>query len=138
MSTRPTPMNSILWTANVDVGDAYLMAYYSVLDTQPIEFIRVNKDEELLGSLKDHPKVERLWHLSEGEFAITKKNDTLIYNDLRFGMFGEPKEGGEFVFAYQLIPDGEDLIVKEIPPPRPEGEEAGALLKELWTRVKGN
>jgi inner membrane protein len=138
ISTRPTPLNSILWTANVDMGDAYLMAYYSVFDTQPIEFIRVEKDEQLLGKWKDHPKVKRLWHLSAGEFAITEKNDTLIYNDLRFGMFGEPKEGGEFVFAYQLIPDGDDIIVKEIPPPRPEGEEAGALLDELWTRVQGN
>ncbi len=138
MSTRPTPFNCILWTANVDLGDAYLMAYYSVYDTQPIEFIRVEKDEHLLGKWKGHPKVERLWHLSAGEFAITEKNDTLIYNDLRFGMFGEPEEGGEFVFAYQLIPDGEDLIVKEIPPPRPEGEEAGVLMKELWNRAKGN
>lgn len=138
ISTRPTPLNSLLWTANVDVGDAYLMAYYSVFDTQPIEFIRVNKDEHLLGDWKGHPKIKRLWHLSAGEFAITEKNDTLVYNDLRFGMFGEPREGGEFVFAYQLIPDGDDIIVREIPPPRPQGEEANALLKDLWLRVQGN
>ncbi|NNK80342.1 MAG: metal-dependent hydrolase, partial [Flavobacteriales bacterium] len=36
ISTRPTVLNCILWTANVDVGDAYLMSYYSVLDTSPI------------------------------------------------------------------------------------------------------
>ncbi|NNC82046.1 MAG: metal-dependent hydrolase [Flavobacteriales bacterium] len=137
ISTRPTVLNCILWTANVDVGDAYLMSYYSVLDKSPIHWVRIPKNEHLLAPLAHHEEVERLWHLTAGEFAITQKNDTLVYNDLRFGMFGEPVEGGDFVFAYKLIPDGDRLIVEEIPPPRPEGEEAKQQFAELWERIKG-
>ena len=138
MSTRPTPLNSILWTANVNIGDAYLISYYSIFDSQPIQWIKVEKQKELLGHWANHPQVDRLYHLTAGEYAISYRNDTLIYNDLRFGMFGEPKEGGEFVFAYQLIPQGDELLVKVIPPPRPEGEEGKELMLSLWDRIKGN
>jgi len=139
ISSRPTPLNSILWTANVDQGDAYLLGYYSLFDTQDIHWVKVNKDEHLLGEWRDHPNVERLWHLTAGEFAITKKDGRLIYNDLRFGMMGDLREGGDFVFAYELIPDGDDLIVKLIEPPRPESSEEGqAMMETLWNRIKGN
>lgn len=137
ISTRPTVFNSILWTANVDVGDAYLMSYHSLLDTKEIEWVRIPKNEHLLEDIKHHEEVERLWHLTAGEFAITTKGDTLVYNDLRFGMFGEPVEGGEFVFAYSLVPDGDRLIVNEIPPPRPEGDEFNEQMSILWERIKG-
>jgi len=138
MSTRPAPLNCILWTANVDLGDAYLISYFSIFDTQPIHWVRVEKDHYLLGDLATSPEVERLYHLTAGEYAITMRDDTLVYNDLRFGMMGEPKEGGEFVFAYQLIPEGDKLVVKEIPPPRPEGEKGKEMMIQLWNRVKGN
>jgi inner membrane protein len=137
ISTRPTVLNCILWTANVDAGDSYLMSYYSIFDKSPIHWVRIPKNEHLLDPLKHHEEVERLWHLTAGEFAITQRNDTLVYNDLRFGMFGEPEEGGDFVFAYKLIPEGEELRVEEIPPPRPEGEEAKQQFAELWERIKG-
>ena len=138
MSTRPTPLNSILWTANVNIGDAYLISYYSVFDTQPISWVRIDKNRELLGQYENSPEVERLFHLTAGEYAISYRNDTLVYNDLRFGMFGEPRKDGEFVFAYQLIPQGDGLLVKVIPPPRPGKEEGTRVMVMLWNRMKGN
>ena len=137
ISTRPTVLNCILWTANVDAGDSYLMSYYSVFDQSPINWVRIPKNEHLLEPLRHHEEIDRLWHLTAGEFAITEENDTLIYNDLRFGMFGPPEEGGDFVFAYKLIPNGDGLDVEEIPPPRPEGDEFNELMSELWERIKG-
>lgn len=137
ISTRPTVFNSVLWTANVDVGDAYLMAYHSLLDTKEIQWVSVPKNEHLLEDYHQYEEVERLWHLTAGEFAITMKGDTLVYNDLRFGMFGDPIEGGDFVFAYKLIQMDDGLIVEEIPPPRPEGEEFNEQMGKLWNRIKG-
>ncbi|UCD62452.1 MAG: metal-dependent hydrolase, partial [Flavobacteriaceae bacterium] len=35
IETRPTPFNSILWTANIDAGKEYLIGEYSLFDTKP-------------------------------------------------------------------------------------------------------
>jgi inner membrane protein len=138
ISTRPTPLNCILWTANVDLGDAYLMGYHSFFDSQPISWHRVEKNHELLGDLAQTEEVERLWHLTAGEYAVTLRKDTVVYNDLRFGMFGEPAEGKDFVFAYKVFREGDEVKVEEIPPPRPSGEEGKLAMIELWERIKGN
>ncbi len=138
ISTRPTPLNCILWTANVDVGDAYLMAYHSFFDTQAISWYRVEKNHDLLGDLSETDEVNRLWHLTAGEYAVTLRQDTVVYNDLRFGMFGEPSEKQDFVFAYKVFRAGDEVKVQEIPPPRPNGEEGRLAMNELWQRIKGN
>lgn len=138
ISTRPTPLNCILWNANVELVDAYLIGEYSLFDSSPIRFTRIPKNHHLIGHLEEHDKVQRLYRLTEGEYAVRLVNDTLVYNDLRFGMFGEAEEEGDFVFAYQLIPNGDDIEVHEIPPPRPEGEEFEKVLSQLMTRIKGN
>ena len=38
MSTRPSPLNTVLWNANIDTPTHYLIADYSFFDTQPIRF----------------------------------------------------------------------------------------------------
>ncbi|MEE3225167.1 MAG: metal-dependent hydrolase, partial [Bacteroidota bacterium] len=38
IDTRPAAFNTILWHANIDVGDAYLLGDYSFFDSQPISF----------------------------------------------------------------------------------------------------
>ena len=137
-STRPTPFNSILWSVNVDAGDHYLLGYHSLLDTKPeVEFVRVDKGLQNLGPWADHDKVRRLQVLSDHNFVVRSKNDTIVFNDLRFGQMGEPSPDKPFVFAYLLVPTNGDLRVELIPPGPPRGEDIGTLLKELWERVKG-
>lgn len=137
-STRPTPFNSILWSVNVDAGDHFLLGYHSLLDTKPeVEFVRVDKGSENLGRWADHEKVHRLQVLSDHNFVVRLQGDTIVFNDLRFGQMGEPAPDKPFVFSYLLIPDGGDLRVALIPPGPPNGEDFGSLMKELWTRVKG-
>ncbi len=43
LSTRPAPFSTILWNANIDTPDAYLIADYSFFDTQPIQFKKYPK-----------------------------------------------------------------------------------------------
>lgn len=137
-STRPTPFNSILWSVNVDAGDHYLLGYHSLLDTKPeVEFVRVDKGLQNLGPWADHDKVRRLQVLSDHNFVVRSKNDTIVFNDLRFGQMGEPSPDKPFVFAYLLVPTNGDLRVELIPPGPPRGEDLGTLLNELWERVKG-
>ncbi|MBP7450176.1 MAG: metal-dependent hydrolase [Flavobacteriales bacterium] len=137
-STRPTPFNSILWSVNVDAGDHYLLGYHSLLDTKPeVEFVRVDKGLQNLGPWADHDKVRRLQVLSDHNFVVRSKSDTIVFNDLRFGQMGEPSPDKPFVFAYLLVPTNGDLRVELIPPGPPRGEDLGTLLNELWERVKG-
>ena len=137
-STRPTPFNSILWSVNVDAGDHYLLGYHSLLDTKPeVEFVRVDKGLQNLGPWADHDKVRRLQVLSDHNFVVRSRSDTIVFNDLRFGQMGEPSPDKPFVFAYLLVPTNGDLRVELIPPGPPRGEDLGTLLNELWERVKG-
>jgi inner membrane protein len=138
ISTRPTPLNAVLWAANVNAGDQYHLAYYSVFDKKAeVDFVTIDKAHNLLGQWADHEKVHRLIRLSQNEYVISLRGDTMIFNDLRFGQFNEPSTDGEFVFAYKLIPNGEDLIVEEIPPPRPEGDEFNDSMSGLYERALG-
>jgi inner membrane protein len=137
-STRPTPFNSILWSVNVDAGDHYLLGYHSLLDTKPeVEFARVDKRMEDLGSWADHEKVQRLQVLTDHNYIVRQQGDTIVFSDLRFGQMGEPGPDKPFVFSYLLIPENGDLRVELIPPERAQGADISTLFKELWVRMRG-
>lgn len=138
ISTRPTPLNAVLWAANVRTEETYYLAYHSILAPQPeIDFIPVPKRHELLGRWADHDKVQRLIRLSQGEYVVRKgEGEEIIFNDLRFGQLGQPAPDGDFVFAYRLVPEGDGRLgVYEIPPPRPQGQEAMQMMEELYHRA---
>jgi inner membrane protein len=134
LETKPTPLNSILWSANVDTEDAYLIGYYSLFDTnRPISFLRVPKNHDLLGDLKNDPLIHRLIKLSKGWYTIEKKEEKLYFNDLRFGLMGISPDERRFVFSYELINDN-GLRAVETPK---NTSEVKLQLKALFERVKG-
>lgn len=136
LDTRPSPMNTVLWSANVETEDAYLLGNYSFFDTHPISFVSYPKNHELLGELIENEKVQRMIRISEGWFIITKENGQLYFNDLRFGLLSFAPNSQDFVFKYRIDVDsaGEVKFIEE-----PKGTRDGKkLLKELWERVKGN
>jgi len=135
MDTRPTPFNSILWAANIETEDAYLMGFYSFFDSRPIRFSSYPKNHELLGHLASHEKIERLRRIVQGWYTITKKNNQLFFNDLRFGLISLDSEEERFAFSYRIIPKGDKVIVEEIPKIR---SDAKHLLEALWLRIWGN
>ncbi|MGB5819035.1 MAG: metal-dependent hydrolase [Saonia sp.] len=135
IETRPTPFNSLLWTANVDTGNAYLIGEYSLLDSGPIQFRSYPKNHGLLGRLKNDDKIKRLVKIAEGWFTISKKGDQLYFNDLRFGLMSlDPKET-QFVFSYKLMPEGGSLNVEDT---EKSDTDAQRLLAGLWNRIQGN
>lgn len=137
-STRPTPFNAILWTANVDAGDRYYIGYHSLLDKKPeVDLLPVPVRNGLLGKWAENDKVQRLMRLTDHNYVIRAAGDTLIFCDLRFGQIGDPGPDKRFVFSYRLIPNGDDLRVELIDPPRPTGKQFDELMGELFERVKG-
>ena len=135
IDTRPAAFNTILWYANIDVGDAYLLGDYSLFDSKPIRFKYVPKDHQLLGEYRDSETIKRLNKISNGWYAVEKRNDDLYYNDLRFGVYDLDAKDLRFVFSYQLIPDGEVLEIQEA---KRDPEAMKQVLKSLWDRIWGN
>lgn len=135
IAIRPTAFNTILWTANVDAGDAYLIGDYSFFDSKPIKFKSYPKNHELLGNLKADDKVKRLIAISEGWYIITKVKSTIYFNDLRFGILSTDEKETKYIFSYLLLNKQNGLVVQEAPK---FANEAKNLFANLWIRIKGN
>ena len=136
IETKPSPLNSILWTANVEKENEYLIGHSSFFDKNPIQFYHYPKNHELLGNLIQQPKVQRMIAISKGWYTINKKDDTLYFNDLRFGTLSIKPNAENFVFKYKIEVDanGVPFFIEE---PK-EKNDAKKLISELWERIKGN
>ena len=142
ISTRPTPFNAILWSANVETSDHYYMGFRSLLDkTEDVHFAKIPKNHDWIEHLMDERDIQRLIKLSQDEWAITKTDTCWLFNDLRFGQMDEPSEDGEFVFSYAIKegPNGLDIQALD-PGVRREDdmfEEMKEGLKRIYIRAKG-
>ncbi|WP_417873327.1 metal-dependent hydrolase [Xanthomarina gelatinilytica] len=136
IETKPAPFNTILWSANVETKNNYLIGYYSFFDTKPIHFKTYPKNLDLLGELIQDEKVQRMIAVSKGWFTITKKENGLYYNDLRFGLLSLKPNSQNFAFQYEIktTNSGKVSFVET----KKNREDAKQLLSDLWMRLKGN
>ncbi|PTX44602.1 inner membrane protein [Christiangramia gaetbulicola] len=135
IDTRPTPLNSILWTANIETEDAFLIGNYSVFDTQPIDFYSVPKNYDLAGELADDPNLNRLIQISDGWYTFSENDGDLYFNDLRFGNMDIEDPDSDFIFSYKLAKEHGELTATET---EKEMTDAKNLLPRLWARILGN
>ncbi|MFB9056094.1 metal-dependent hydrolase [Mariniflexile ostreae] len=136
IDTRPSPLNTILWSANIETKDAYLLGHYSFFDTQPITFESYPKNHQLLGDFIKDESVQRMIAISEGWYTITKKEDLLYFNDLRFGLLSLAPKSQNFVFQYKMERNDYGKVqFTEAPKDKRDGKK---LLADLWIRIKGN
>ncbi len=135
LETKPAPMQAILWTANVDAGDHFLIADYSLFDSQPITFHKHLKNHDLIANIKEHPKVKRLISLTNGWYAMKEKDGVLYFNDLRFGVLSTDPASQDYVFAFKMEQKGDEIFFTEN---EKNPADAKSLMGDLWTRIKGN
>ncbi|MCC8361083.1 metal-dependent hydrolase [Salinimicrobium sediminilitoris] len=135
LDTRPTPLNTILWAANAEAENDFLIGYYSFFDEEMIRFEAVPKNWHYLGSLKKDKNVQRLIEISKGWYTISEKDGFLYFNDLRFGKLNPSDEDSNFAFSYKLIPEGGTIRAEEEPKSPGDGKQ---ILLDLWERIKGN
>ena len=136
LDTRPSPMNTILWSANVETENAYLLGNYSFFDTKPITFESYPKNHELLGDLMENEVVQRMIAIAEGWYTVSTKDGQLYFNDLRFGLLSLEPNAQDFVFKYQIEDDDHGHVTfTEVPKDQRDGKK---LLTQLWMRLKGN
>ncbi|KGL63578.1 metal-dependent hydrolase [Polaribacter sp. Hel1_85] len=136
IKTKPTPLNTILWTANIETKDTFLIGHSSFFDENPIQFSSYPKNHHLLDDLAKHPKVKRMIKISKGFYTINKIDNILYFNDLRFGALSIQPNAENFVFKYKIEVDENGIpFFTEVPK---EKRDAKKLLAELWLRIKGN
>jgi len=75
------------------------------LTESEINFQFFLKNDSLLNSISNHEELQHLIRFSQGYYTVEKWNDTLVFNDLRFGQMAgwyNPKEKFVFHFFLQL------------------------------------
>lgn len=135
LQTKPSPFNTILWTANVETTNSFLIGDYSFFDTKPVTFYSHPKNHQALGDLENNDKIIRLIEVVEGWYTITEKNDQLFFNDLRFGLMSVNPQTDKYAFSYKLLTNDGGLAIVEEPKDR---SDAKKLLDDLWQRIWGN
>lgn len=136
IETKPSPLNAVLWSANVEVEDAYLIGNYSIFDTQPIAFVKHPKNHQLLGDWIEKRNVKRLIDISEGWYTISERDREIYFNDLRFGTLSPiARVDADFAFSYKLIEENGEIKAIETEKTRGDAKE---LLSQLGNRILGN
>ncbi len=136
IDTRPSALNTVLWNANVETKDYFLLGDYSFFDSKPIDFIAYSKNHHLLGDLVNNEKVKRMIKISKGWFSIIEKDNVLYFNDLRFGLLNMEKGSQDFVFQYRIdVDESGEVTFTEVEKSTRDGKK---LMRELLIRIKGN
>jgi len=113
IETGPTPLNAILWYANVETDDAYYIGAYSLFDRDDkIEYKKFDKNHDLRKKLKNFNNFKRMNTFSKNWYLLTYEKDTIYYNNVRFGIFGFEEEDRQFVFNQSIEFVENDIVFK--------------------------
>lgn len=111
--TTPAPLQNWLWFVVAGNDSGYYVGYRSVFDhSQKMDLEYFPRNTFLLDTLINHNDVKNLIRFSQEYYTVEKRQDTLVFNDLRFGQvvgWQNPKE--EFAFHYYLHPDIDNTLV---------------------------
>lgn len=134
--STPTPLNNWLWYVVVKQDSGFLLGYRSLFDKEKkIDLHYVPRNDWLLEKVKDHEDLQKLIRFSKGYYTVSDRNDTLVFNDLRFGqMVGWKDSAAPFVFYYYLQHPRDNKFVVQ------RGRFAGwkgDALQTLWDRIRG-
>ena len=135
--TTPAPLQNWLWYVVAGNDSGYYVGYRSVFDRADrmhLEFFPRNS--YLATAIPDTREVKQLILFSQEFYTIEKKQDTLLFNDLRFGQvigWQNPKE--KFAFHYYLQPEIDNTLVVQ------RGRFAKwdkQTMRSLLSRIRGN
>jgi inner membrane protein len=111
--TIPTLFYTWLWQVVVNDGDGYYVSYGSVFDRKKeMEFTWVPRQDSLLDLVENKEEVKDLQVFANGYYTVERRNDTLIFNVLRFGQIaGWDDPHAKFAFYYYCDRPGANNMV---------------------------
>ncbi len=135
--TTPTALNNWLWYVVMANDTGFYVGFRSLFDTKKeIDFKFFPRNDSLLAPVHNHEDLQKLIRFSKGFYTAEKWNDTLVFNDLRFGQiigWLDPEE--KFVFHYFLQHSADNRLVVQ------RGRFAKwnwEIMKSLFKRIEGN
>ena len=137
IDTKPSPLNSILWSSLIETEKGYRTAYYSIFDKQEITYSKeFLKNHHLLEPYLEQKVIKQLIDISAGWYRIEEKNGKLLFWDLRFGQMGMDVNNASFLWYYELNieENGNVSAIKR----QPEIKNFKLIFKELFNRITGN
>lgn len=135
--TTPAPLQNWLWFVVAGNDSGYYVGFRSLFDSKKdISFQYFPRNDSLLRPVTDHEDVQRLIRFSQEFYTVERWNDTLVFNDLRFGqIIGWQNPRAKFVFYYYLEhPLDNSLVVQRGRFENWNTNTAWSLIK----RIKGN
>ena len=135
--TTPAPLQNWLWYVVAGNDSGYYVGFRSLFDSKKqIDFQYFPRNASLLKPVAEHEDLQKLIRFSQQFYTVEKYNDTLVFNDLRFGQiigWQNPKE--KFVFHYYLQhSDDNKLVIQRGRFAKWDWE----VVKALWKRIKRN
>ena len=111
--TTPAPLQNWLWFVVAGNDSGYYIGYRSLFDnSQNMQLEYFPRNTFLLDTFLTHNDVKELITFSKQYYTIEKREDTLVFNDLRFGqVVGWQNAKEEFAFHYYLRPDIDNTLV---------------------------
>jgi inner membrane protein len=133
----PTPFNTWLWFIVAKDTTGYSVGYRSVFDSQEkITFNWFPRNDYLLASVSNKSELKDMLTFADSYYTVEKRNDTTVFNVLRFGQivgWHNPRE--KFAFYYYLDKPGANEVVAQ------RGRFAkwdAATISSFIRRIKGN
>lgn len=113
--STPTPLNNLLWYVVAKSDSGFFIGYRSLFDGEKsTNFRYVCQNAPLLRTATRPDDIDRLVRFSQGYYTAEIRNDSLVFNDLRFGeITGWADSTPRCVFYYYAgAPEANDLIVQ--------------------------
>src|SRR5690606_36147351 len=135
--TKPTAFNTWLWYVMVPADSGYNIGYRSVFDSKnyvtPLEYFP--KNQHLIAAKDTSDVVQNLVSFSDDYYTIENRNDSLIFNVLRFGRIaGWDVYPSEFTFQYYLDESFDNSLVVQRGRLREWNRET---FKRMYHRIRG-
>jgi inner membrane protein len=135
--TTPAPLQNWLWYVAAGNDSDYHVGYHSVFaKAKNLSLQKFSRNTSSIDSMHNRKDVLQLIRFSQDFYTIEKKQDTLIFNDLRFGqIIGWQNPHEEFAFHYYLHPNIDNTLVVQ------RGRFAKwnwQVIKSLCYRIEGN
>ncbi|MFI5131727.1 MAG: metal-dependent hydrolase [Chitinophagales bacterium] len=135
--TTPAPLQNWLWFVVAGNDSGYYVGYRSVFDSKKqISFQYFPRNDALLEPAREEEETQRLIRFSQQFYTVEQWNDTLVFNDLRFGQvvgWSDPKE--KFAFHFFLKPEADNQLVVQRGRFAKWNKES---VKALFRRIRGN
>jgi len=111
--TTPAPMQNWLWYLVAGNDSGYYVGYHSVFDhDNKLSVKYFPRKDYLLKPFGQSKEVDELVQFSQQFYTVEKIQDTVLFNDLRFGqVIGWQDPDEKFAFHYYLSPEIDNTLV---------------------------